>query len=158
MVDVHSKAVRSKNMRAIQARHSWPERYVRRILHHSGFRFRCHPKDLPAKPDIYLPKYQAVILVNSCFWHGHNCHLFHWPSTNKKQWREKITETRRRDQRNLHDLSLLKIRTLIVWECALKGRKRLSEKGLSERLEEWLLTIQIPCEISSEGLFAIADK
>ena len=152
MTDVHNPAIRSKNMRAIKSKHTWPERYVRKILHHSGFRFRLHPTHLPARPDIFLPKYQAVILVNSCFWHGHPCHLFHWPKSDPEHWRQKILDTQQRDRRNLAELRELNIRVLLIWECALKGRRRLSENALAERLEEWLIAVDFSCEISWQGL------
>ncbi len=29
-------------------------------------------------------------------------------------------------------------RVLIVWECALRGREKLTDEALSERLEEWI--------------------
>lgn len=155
MTDVHSKATRSKNMRAIKHKHTWPERYVRKVLHQLGFRFRLHPANLPAKPDIFLPKYQAVILVNSCFWHGHQCHLFHWPKSEPERWRQKILETKQRDRRKLAELSDLNLRVLLIWECALKGRFRLAEAALAERLEEWLIAVDLSCEISWQGLYEL---
>lgn len=154
-MDVHSKIIRTKNMRAIKGKHTWPERHIRKLLHQLGFRFRLHPKQLPATPDIFLPKYHAAILVNSCFWHGHHCHLFHWPKSEPEKWRHKITQTQARDRRQLAELAALNIRTLVVWECALKGRKRLNDRALGERLEEWLLTIQAPGELLWEGLFLL---
>lgn len=153
MTDVHSKAVRSKNMRAIRSKNTWPERYIRKILHRLGFRFRLHPSGLPSKPDIYLPKYKAVILINSCFWHGHDCYLFKWPKSEPEKWHKKIIATKQRDKRNLVKLTALNLRVLVVWECALKGRMRLPESAIGERLEEWLLSIQDSCELSWEGIY-----
>ena len=43
--------VRSKMMRAIRAKNTKPELYVRRSLHSAGYRFRLHRKDLPGTPD-----------------------------------------------------------------------------------------------------------
>jgi DNA mismatch endonuclease (patch repair protein) len=75
-------------MRSIPGKNTRPELVVRRELHNAGFRYRIHYQKLKGKPDIVLPKYKAVILVNGCFWHGHNCHIFKEPRQEK--WREKI--------------------------------------------------------------------
>jgi len=48
---------------------------VRKGLHSQGFRYRLHVKNLPGKPDLVLARYHAVIFVNGCFWHGHDCLL-----------------------------------------------------------------------------------
>ena len=50
--------------------------------------------------DIVLPKYQAVIFVNGCFWHGHDCHLFKWPKSRVAFWKEKISSNKNRDLKN----------------------------------------------------------
>ncbi|MBY6018723.1 DNA mismatch endonuclease Vsr [Halomonas denitrificans] len=152
MVDVQPKAVRSKNMRAIRSINTRPEVYVRRLLHALGFRFRIHPTNLPAKVDIYLPKYNAVIWVNGCFWHGHNCHLFKQPQTNAQFWDDKISANRIRDSRKSCSIGKLGLKQLTIWECALKGKTRLCESELSERLEEWLLAIQGDAQIDFRGL------
>ena len=43
--------------------------------------------DLPGKPDMVFPKWKAALFVHGCFWHGHNCHLFKWPSSRPEFWR-----------------------------------------------------------------------
>lgn len=89
MTDVVDKATRSRMMAGIKGKDTKPEMLIRSELHRRGFRFRKNVKDLPGKPDIVLPKYRAVIMVNGCFWHGHGCRLFKWPSTRPEFWREK---------------------------------------------------------------------
>nr|WP_305082217.1 DNA mismatch endonuclease Vsr [Oceanospirillum sediminis] len=153
MTDVHDRATRSKNMKAIRAENTRPEKYIRSLLHRQGFRFRIHCPELPSKPDIYLPRYNAVIWIHGCFWHGHDCHLFKWPKSNPERWREKIQGNRQRDRNKRLALHEQHIRILTVWECALKGKERLSEQELVARLEEWLLNIDHDCDISGEGLF-----
>lgn len=155
MTDVHNTSVRSLNMRAIRSKDTKPELYVRRLLHRNGFRFRLHPPNLPSKPDIYLPKYSAVIWVHGCFWHGHDCHLSSLPKSNVQFWNTKIEGNRKRDRRQLGELNALGIKVMIIWECALKGKKRLSEQELLERIEEWLLSIDLNCEITMHGLTSI---
>ncbi len=77
MSDVHSVRVRSYNMSRIKSKNTKPELVVRKLLHSAGFRFRLHASDLPGKPDIVLRKYETVVFVHGCFWHGHEkCKYF----------------------------------------------------------------------------------
>lgn len=82
MADVFDPAKRSRIMSHVKSKNTAPEVRLRSILHHNGYRFRLNRKDLPGKPDIVLPKYKAVIFVNGCFWHGHDCKRGHRPQTN----------------------------------------------------------------------------
>lgn len=90
MADVVDRKTRSRMMAGISTKNTKPELVVRRLLHRMGFRFRLHHKDLPGKPDLVLPSYDVAVLVNGCFWHGHECHLFKWPKTNTQFWKKKI--------------------------------------------------------------------
>jgi len=108
-------------MAGIRGKDTKPELVIRHGLHRLGFRYRLHDRRLPGKPDLVFPKYNAVILVHGCFWHGHDCHLFRWPSTREEFWRRKITRNREVDARNRKTLLEAGWRILEVWECALKG-------------------------------------
>ena len=125
-------------MSGIRGKDTKPELIVRRGLHALGFRYRLHAKDLPGKPDIVLPRWQAVIFVHGCFWHGHDCHLFKWPKTRTDFWRKKITANRRNDQKADAALDEQGWRALIVWECALKGRTRHSPDEAISCIADWL--------------------
>jgi len=140
LADVHDKATRSRNMAAIRATNTKPELIIRKGLHASGFRYRLHAKELPGKPDLVLAKYHAVIFINGCFWHGHDCHLFHWPATRKEFWREKIGGNIARDERNHTELRNAGWRIALIWECALKGKTRRSSGEVIDTLGRWLLT------------------
>jgi len=72
MVDVVSKEKRSEVMRLVKSRNTKPEILVRKFLFSQGFRYRLHNKLLPGRPDIILKKYNTLIFVNGCFWHGHS--------------------------------------------------------------------------------------
>jgi DNA mismatch endonuclease, patch repair protein len=102
-----------------------PEMIIRRGLHAMGWRYRLHAKDLPGRPDLVFPARRAVIQVHGCFWHGHDCALFRWPSTREQFWRDKITGNILRDRRVRQQLMEPGWRVLDVWECTLKGRSRL---------------------------------
>jgi DNA mismatch endonuclease, patch repair protein len=138
MVDVVPQDVRSRMMSGIRAADTRPEMLLRRGLHGLGFRFRLHAKNLPGRPDIVFPRYKAVIFVHGCFWHGHDCHLFKWPSTRSEFWRKKIERNQYVDLRAAQALGELGWRVGVVWECATKGKSRRDLADLLGRCEKWL--------------------
>lgn len=124
-MDKHSKDVRSYNMSQIRSTDSKPETLVRKYLFSKGLRYRKNVKTLPGKPDIVLPKYKTIVLVNGCFWHGHkDCKYFVMPKTNVEFWENKINTNIVRDQVTYDNLSKLGWNIIIVWECDLKKDKR----------------------------------
>jgi DNA mismatch endonuclease (patch repair protein) len=107
-------------MSAIRSKNTKPELVVRRFLHARGLRFRLHRKDLPGKPDLVLPKYQTVIFVDGCFWHGHNCARSpKGPATNVSYWKPKIVRTRERDKDANAALRHDGWTVIRIWECEL---------------------------------------
>ncbi|MGF6157409.1 DNA mismatch endonuclease (patch repair protein) [Ensifer sp. KUDG1] len=138
MVDIVTAEVRSRMMSGIRGTNTKPEILLRKGLHALGFRFRLHDRSLPGKPDIVLPRYKAVIFAHGCFWHGHDCHLFKWPSTRPEFWQAKIARNRAVDERTEVALSESGWRQAIVWECALKGKTRLPLEEVILSCAEWL--------------------
>ena len=136
-MDVHIPSVRSNNMRAIRSKDTKPELCLRKALHANGFRFRLCVNSLPGTPDIVLPKYHAVIFVHGCFWHGHLCTRFKWPSTRPEFWREKIGRNRANDQKVTESLLASGWRVGIVWECAMRGTGK-NVEGVSRNVSDWL--------------------
>lgn len=113
---------RSWNMSRIKSKDTTPECIVRSFLHHNGFRFRLHVKDLPGHPDIVLPKYKTVIEVRGCFWHRHlGCRHATNPSTNVEFWQEKFKRNVERDGNTEEQLKKLGWNLIIVWECKLRN-------------------------------------
>lgn len=135
-------------MSGIQGKNTKPEVLVRSSLHRLGFRFRIHYNKLPGRPDIALPKYRALILVHGCFWHGHNCHLFKWPKTNSQFWQEKIESNKERDAAHRSLYREKGWKTVVVWECAIKGKHRLPVNSLLEELSCWIESCQGDRELS----------
>ena len=125
-------------MAGIKASNTQPELMIRRGLHQLGFRYRLHDRRLPGTPDLVFPRYKAVILVNGCFWHGHDCHLFRWPKSREEFWKSKITGNMQRDARNCRLLEADGWRILVVWECALKGKRRYPVDEITRRAGHWL--------------------
>lgn len=138
MADIVPADVRSRMMAGIRATNTKPELLLRKGLHARGFRFRLHDPALPGKPDIVLPRYRAVILAHGCFWHGHDCHLFKWPSTRPEFWQTKIGRNREVDARTDAALAQAGWRQGVVWECALKGRARLPLEDVISACAEWI--------------------
>lgn len=125
-------------MSGIKGKNTKPELLIRSELHKTGFRFRLHRKDLPDRPDLVFPRYSAVLFVHGCFWHQHDCHLFKWPSTRSEFWREKIEGNVERDCRQYAELQNEGWRIATIWECALKGRSRVSCPEVVQTCAMWL--------------------
>ena len=138
MADVVNPETRSRMMAGIQGKNTQPEMVIRSGLHALGYRFRLHSRGLPGRPDLVFRSRRAVIFVNGCFWHGHDCHLFKWPSTRRDFWRAKINGTRLRDCRAIRLLHQDDWRVLTIWECALKGKLRLPIEETIQFAARWL--------------------
>lgn len=138
MTDTLSPEIRSQIMAKVRSYNTGPELIIRRQLHRKGYRFRLHDKKLPGRPDIVLPKYNAVILINGCFWHGHDCDLFNMPKTRKEFWQKKISRTRERDNENVNDLLSYGWRVLTIWQCSMKGKSKRSEEEVIHQTVCWL--------------------
>lgn len=140
MTDVVDSETRSRMMSGIKGKDTKPEVIIRKKLHALGFRFRLHSKELPGKPDIVLKKYRAIILVNGCFWHGHDCHLYRLPKSNTEFWKKKIESNIKRDEQNMKLYKELGWRVLVIWECTLKGRTRRDHDKVMQTISKWLLS------------------
>ena len=127
-------------MAGIKGKDTRPEMIIRQALFREGFRYRLHDKKLPGKPDLFLRKYNAVILINGCFWHGHSCYLFKWPKSRPEFWRDKINGNKIRDTRNIAALANSGWRILTIWECALKGKHRRSLDDIISGANRFLLS------------------
>lgn len=137
MADIVDRETRSRMMGSIKGRDTKPEVLLRKALHSRGFRFRLHVRELPGRPDIVLPKYNAVINVNGCFWHRHKgCQYATTPASNIESWQNKFRSNVERDIRNRESLLSLGWRIATVWECGL-GTRRDSTQDLSS-LIRWL--------------------
>lgn len=140
MVDVVDVQTRSRMMAGIKGKNTRPEMMIRKALHRLGYRYRLHSQTLPGKPDLIFPKFGAVIFVHGCFWHGHDCALFKWPSSRAKFWREKIEGNRSRDAKSSLKISESGWRILTIWECAIKGPTRRTQEEIVNVVVSWLET------------------
>jgi DNA mismatch endonuclease (patch repair protein) len=134
-------------MSGIRGSNTKPELVLRSGLHRRGLRYRLHDKKLPGKPDMVFPKFHAVIFVDGCFWHGHDCHLFRWPQSRTEFWKNKIKGNIARDVANNEKLRAQGWRVCHVWECALKGKNRLPAEKIIDRCAKWLSGSRAEMEI-----------
>ncbi|MCT4607603.1 MAG: very short patch repair endonuclease [Pelagimonas sp.] len=125
-------------MSAIRSKNTKPELLIRRGLHARGFRFRLHEKSLPGTPDIVLRRFNALIDVRGCFFHGHDCDLFRLPRTRRDFWESKISSNRARDIKTAKELQAMGWRVATVWECALRGSKKVNLETVIDSLSQWL--------------------
>lgn len=138
MSDVLSPAQRSYCMSRIRGKNTKPEQAIRKGLFALGFRYRLHARSLPGCPDLVFPKHRAVVFVHGCLWHKHECQLFKWPKTNADFWKRKITRNARNDGRHIARLNSAGWRVLIVWECAVRGKKKQLAERVMHRIAGWL--------------------
>jgi DNA mismatch endonuclease (patch repair protein) len=69
------------------------------------------------KPDFAWPGRKIAVFVDGCFWHGCRCKTL--PRTNRKFWRDKIENNRRRDRRVSRALRRDGWMVIRVKECAV---------------------------------------
>lgn len=116
-------------MRAVRTRDSGPELVVCQLLRSMGYRFKKHVKRLLGSPDLVFTTRRKALFVHGCFWHGHTgCRRAATPGKNRQYWSEKIRKNRARDRKVISALRADKWGVLVVWECKLRQRKRLSDR------------------------------
>jgi DNA mismatch endonuclease (patch repair protein) len=110
-------------MSKVRSEDTEPEMKVRSALHRAGFRYKLHDEDLPGKPDLVFPKYDAVVRVHGCFWHRHQCEKGQQiPKTRREFWKQKLERNAERDGENKEQLEKMGWRVFTVWECELQER------------------------------------
>jgi DNA mismatch endonuclease, patch repair protein len=129
-------------MSQIKATNTKPELLVRKFLHAQGYRYKLHDKTLPGKPDIVLPKYNTIIFIHGCFWHGHtnlpgrqaSCKYYVVPKTRTEWWLHKINTNKANDAKAIKALKKEGWKIITVWECQLKNNK--AGKSLTALIEK----------------------
>ncbi len=110
---------KSEQMSRVKSRDTAPEMLVRQFLSKCGVRYRLHRKDLPGRPDLYIPRLHLALFVNGCFWHGHGCRRAARSKTNVDFWTQKIARNKARDRATGEALRAMDIETLTLWTCEL---------------------------------------
>jgi len=130
METLETDASSSSRMRRVKTANTGIEKSVRSVLHKLGFRFRLNNRKLPGKPDVVLRRYETVVFVHGCFWHGHNeCAKGQLrPKKNAIYWKRKIDKNQERDARVKAKLESDGWKVLTIWECEVKNEQLLVEK------------------------------
>jgi DNA mismatch endonuclease (patch repair protein) len=102
-------------MSRIRGRDTKPERILRRLLWHSGLRYRLHARTPAGRPDVVFPGARVAVFVDGCFWHGCPDHYVR-PRSSIRFWAEKLTQNVERDTRQTHRLEDAGWRVCRVWE------------------------------------------
>jgi DNA mismatch endonuclease (patch repair protein) len=105
----------------------------------------------PVIRNLVFAQRKAVIFVNGCFWHRHDCALFKWPGTRPEFWQTKLARNAEKDAEVLKELGAKGWRVLVVWECALRGRKRRREAEAISAIADWLNSDHPLAEIRGTG-------
>lgn len=137
-MDIVSPEKRSSMMSGIRGKDTKPEIKIRKALYSRGYKYRLHSAKVHGKPDIIMKKYNAVIFVHGCFWHGHDCSLFRLPKTRTEFWGNKINGNRERDKTVSALLREEGWRVATIWECSMKGRGKMEFDDLMNRLTKWI--------------------
>lgn len=111
---------RSERMSRIRSENTKPEMVVRRLVYHSGFRYRLHVKELPGKPDLVFKSQKKVIFVHGCFWHQHGCNQYRMPRSKLNYWLPKLQRNIERDEENIKLLESKGWAVFIAWECEIE--------------------------------------
>lgn len=120
MSDFLTREDRSALMSRVRNRGTSAERYVRRAVWDAGFRYRLNVRKLPGSPDLVFSRYNTVVLVQGCFWHGHSCRKGERrPASNREFWNRKLDGNLARDRANQTQLRELGWKVFVIWECRL---------------------------------------
>jgi DNA mismatch endonuclease, patch repair protein len=119
MIDSFSKKKRSEIMSRVRSKDSKIEIDFRKALWRAGYRYRKNARNYFGKPDVILKKYNAVIFIDSCFWHGCKKHC-RFPATNKKYWIDKIQRNKKRDKEVNKYYKNVSWKIFRIWEHDLK--------------------------------------
>lgn len=121
MADFLTKERRSALMSRVRNKGTAAEQYVRQAVWRAGFRYRLNVRKLPGAPDLVLRRYQTAILVQGCFWHGHDCRKGQTrPASNREFWNKKLNGNMTRDAANQAKLKELGWTVFVVWECRIQ--------------------------------------
>lgn len=134
MADIFSKTTRSKIMASIRSSHTDPEKMVAKILNGLKIKHSRHTKSVPGSPDFVLRKHKLVIFVHGCFWHVHGCHVSRLPEDRRDFWTKKFRRNIKRDLRTYRLLKKQGWRVIVIWECALKGKKKMNGIQIAEKI------------------------
>ena len=129
MADIFTKKKRSEIMSRVKNKDSKIEIAFRKALWKKGFRYRKNATNYFGKPDLVLKRYNTVIFIDSCYWHGCKKHCV-LPKTNIKFWKNKILNNTLRDKMVNRHYKKTHYLVCRIWEHSIneKVTQRIIEK------------------------------
>lgn len=110
-----------------------------------------HPKDIPGKPDAWLPGLRIAVFADGCFFHSCPEHG-HLPETNRTYWKRKLELTKQRDRRTDRELKKQGIIPVRIWEHHLGKNLKVAKNKLKRAYYRSLATVDVErlCSRSAE--------
>lgn len=131
MSDIWSKEKRSEVMGKVRSKGNKSTELLLiaqfKYFHITGWRRNYHVK---GKPDFVFLKQKVAVFADGCFWHGHNCRVFH-PKTNEEYWQDKLLKNKQHDIEVTIHLQKLGWNVVRVWECEIKKGEALKKNSIS---------------------------
>ena len=133
-MDVHSKEIRSKNMRAIRSSGSKIERILGKEMWKRGCRYRKNDKSIVGKPDFVFKRKKIAVFCDGEFWHGKDWDIRKKNiKTNREFWINKIEGHINRDERVNQSLKENGWKVIRFWgEDILRNPEKCAELVLKE--------------------------
>lgn len=129
MTDTLTQNERSDRMRRIKSRDTQPEIQLRRLVWGIGHRYRQNRRTIVGKPDVAFVGRKLAIFLHGCFWHRHNCPSGRrTPKSKMGFWSKKFNDNVRRDAYVMRELKAEGWKALVVWECELRDRRKVSRR------------------------------
>jgi DNA mismatch endonuclease, patch repair protein len=120
MTDFLDRPTRSRVMARIRSKDTKPELALRRALWAAGLRgWRCHPRQVPGKPDVAFTRRKVAVFVDGRFWHGHPD--FFTFGKSGEYWDKKIARTQERDNQANQALRELGWTVIRFWDFEVEG-------------------------------------
>jgi DNA mismatch endonuclease (patch repair protein) len=121
MADNLSKEQRSYAMSRIRSRgNSSTEQALIAVMRKAGVFGWRRKSPLYGKPDFVFSRFQTVVFVDGCYWHGcRKCALI--SKSNREYWGPKIAGNIKRDRANTRRLRESGWKVVRIWEHDLKS-------------------------------------
>lgn len=133
MTDRITKTQRSINMSAVRSRgnRSTEGAFLKILKDNKIVGWRRHYKRLQGTPDFVFLKQKTAVFIDGCFWHGcTKCGSY--PKTNRKFWKTKIDNNKKRDKRDNSEIKKKGWTILRIWEHEIN---RKPERALNKLLK-----------------------
>ena len=142
MPDAHTSEQRSHNMSRIRSTGTTPERRLGELLRlmFPAEEIVEHAKDLPGRPDFWMPGLHLALFADGCFFHKCPKH-FIMPENNRAYWEPKLARNHLRDRQNNAALKSQGIMSIRIWEHDLRKDLTSTRRKIRRKLREKAFTV-----------------